>query len=215
MSAALVSSVMLIPIEHEATFFSPSLYCSFSVLFVWEWSCVLDSTMVHETYLSTLLSSALPLSYLNTQFYKQFKLSSTPTVEEPLKSAYGQDSTCRDFRIDVKKETTGPKTLKTEAFVNAWTHKMWHGDSAAMIFLHPICVARVHVTFRKREHLWLVSSHCVWAGPAARLRGSAGMKACALPVTSCPLLSSPTGQHLGCATLFPGASAIHQAAGLP
>lgn len=109
------------------------------------WSCVLDSIMVPETYLSTLLSSTLPLSYLNTQFYKQFKLSSTPTVEETLKNAYGQDSTCRDCSVDVKKETTGPKTLKTEAFVNAWTHKMWHGDSAATIF---------SIRFVLREFMW-------------------------------------------------------------
>lgn len=71
---------------------------------------------------------------MNTQFYKQFKLSSSPTVEETLKNACGQDSTCREYSVDAKMKSTGPKTLKTEAFVNAWTHKMWHEDSEAMIF---------------------------------------------------------------------------------
>lgn len=115
---------MHIPCEHEATFFFLTILCffvRFSFGFYNPKLILLElcSTVVPETYLSTLLSSTLPLSYLNTQFYKQFKLSSTPTVEETLKSAYGQDSTCRDRSVDVKKETTGPKTLKTEAFVNA------------------------------------------------------------------------------------------------
>ncbi len=44
-----------------------------------------------------------------------------------------------------KRSRQALKTLKTEAFVNAWTHKMWQEDSEAMIF---------SIRFVLREFMW-------------------------------------------------------------
>lgn len=93
------------------------------------------------------LCSVQPCLYLiwTLSFTNSLSYHLLPPWRNPWKALTGKILPVETFASMWKKETTGPKTLKTEAFVNAWTHKMWHGDSAAMIF---------SIRFVLREFMW-------------------------------------------------------------